>query len=88
MIVILLSFLFFTANICVNAVSSDDIGSQEIDDFLDDQDDLDGDLNFGNNLSVSAGADILGRIQKVKKENDKTKQFISSSPSKDGPSEN
>ena len=27
-----------------------------------------GDLNFGNNLSVSAGADILGRIQKVKKE--------------------
>ena len=27
-------------------------------------------------------------LQKVKKENDKTKQFISSSPTKDGPSEN
>ena len=38
--VILLSFLFFTVNICVNAVSRDDFGSQEIDDFLDDQDDF------------------------------------------------
>ena len=31
--VILLSFLFFTANICINAAKIDDFGSQEIDDI-------------------------------------------------------
>ena len=38
--VILLSFLFLTANICTNAANIEDFGSQEIDDFLDDQDEI------------------------------------------------